>query len=177
MRGLTSPRPVATLGRRENMVRVNMVFHDAICECFEGAMLESCLLKSCFHVRTLRLDQAADHPCAPTGQSADRESADRESADEDSPSLNSIYGKFPTDLGTPPLRIKNMLESKPLKSGLLVCGLTVQGTHFFAARLLLVLGSLVPAVPEQLQRRTQCASALARTLLTLWCQWSENKQL
>ena len=41
--------------RRENMVGVNMVgvnmaFHDAICECFEGAMLEPCLLKPWFHV-------------------------------------------------------------------------------------------------------------------------------
>ena len=36
-------------GRRENMVGVDMV-HDAICECFEGTMLEPCLLKPCFHV-------------------------------------------------------------------------------------------------------------------------------
>ena len=32
------------------MVGVNMAVHDAICECFEGAMLEPCLLKPCFHV-------------------------------------------------------------------------------------------------------------------------------
>ena len=32
------------------MVGVNMAFHDAICECFEGTMLEPCLLKPCFHV-------------------------------------------------------------------------------------------------------------------------------
>ena len=32
------------------MVGVNMALHDAICECFEGAMLEPCLLKPCFHV-------------------------------------------------------------------------------------------------------------------------------
>ena len=33
-----------------NMLGVNMVVHDAICECFEGNMLEPCLLKPCFHV-------------------------------------------------------------------------------------------------------------------------------
>ena len=48
-------RTPTTPRRRENMVGVNMVgvnmaFHDAICECFEGAMLEPCLLKPCFHV-------------------------------------------------------------------------------------------------------------------------------
>ena len=32
------------------MVGANMAFHDAICECFEGTMLEPCLLKPCFHV-------------------------------------------------------------------------------------------------------------------------------
>ena len=32
------------------MVGVNMAFHDAICECFEGTMLEPRLLKPCFHV-------------------------------------------------------------------------------------------------------------------------------
>ena len=46
------------LRRRENMVGVNMVgvnmaFHDAICGCFEGTMLEPCLLKPCFHVSDL----------------------------------------------------------------------------------------------------------------------------
>ena len=45
--------------RRENMVGVNMVgvnmaFHDAVCERFEGAMLEPCLLKPCFHVAGFR---------------------------------------------------------------------------------------------------------------------------
>ena len=33
---------------RENMVRVNIVFHDATCECFEGNMLEPCVLQPCF---------------------------------------------------------------------------------------------------------------------------------
>ena len=33
-----------------NMVGVSMAVHDAICECFVGAMLEPCLLKPCFHV-------------------------------------------------------------------------------------------------------------------------------
>ena len=42
----------AKVRRREhmvgvNMVGVNMAFHDAICECFEGTMLEPCLLKPC----------------------------------------------------------------------------------------------------------------------------------
>ena len=32
------------------MVGVNMVVHDAICERFEGTMLEPCLFKPCFHV-------------------------------------------------------------------------------------------------------------------------------
>ena len=32
------------------MVGVNNVVHDAICECFEGIMLEPCLLHPCFHV-------------------------------------------------------------------------------------------------------------------------------
>ena len=32
------------------MVGVNLVVHDASCECFEGTMLEPCLLKLCFHV-------------------------------------------------------------------------------------------------------------------------------
>ena len=46
---------VRCIRRRENMVGVNMVgvhmaFHDAIFECFEGTMLEPCLLKAYFHV-------------------------------------------------------------------------------------------------------------------------------
>ena len=46
---------LAACRRRENMVGVNivgvnMVLHDSICECFEGAMLDTCLLKPCFHV-------------------------------------------------------------------------------------------------------------------------------
>ena len=32
------------------MVGVNNVVHDAICECFEGIMLEPCLFQPCFHV-------------------------------------------------------------------------------------------------------------------------------
>ena len=48
-------KKATTCRRRENMVRVNMVgvnmaFHDAACECFEGTMLEPCLLQPCFHV-------------------------------------------------------------------------------------------------------------------------------
>ena len=39
-----------TSRRRENLVGVNMAFHGAICELFEGATLEPCLLKPCFHV-------------------------------------------------------------------------------------------------------------------------------
>ena len=39
--------------RRENMVGVNNVAHDAICECFEGIVLELCLLQPCFHVARL----------------------------------------------------------------------------------------------------------------------------
>ena len=34
-------------------------------------------------------------------------------------------GEFPMDLGIPPLKIKNMLESNPLKSRFLVRGVTV----------------------------------------------------
>ena len=55
--------------RRENMVGVNMVgvnmvgvnnvAHDAICECFEGIMLEPCLLQPCFHVAGRRQDKYA----------------------------------------------------------------------------------------------------------------------
>ena len=37
-----------------NVVGANMAFHDAICEWFEGAMLEPCLLKPCFHVAGCR---------------------------------------------------------------------------------------------------------------------------
>ena len=33
-----------------NMVGVNMAIHDAICECFEGTVLEPCLLRPCVHV-------------------------------------------------------------------------------------------------------------------------------
>ena len=53
---LTIPwTPGYTFRRRENMVGANMVgvsnvVHDAICECFEGIMLEPCLLQPCFHV-------------------------------------------------------------------------------------------------------------------------------
>ena len=36
-----------------------MVVHDAICECFEGAMLEACLLKPCFHVAGGRRQRGA----------------------------------------------------------------------------------------------------------------------
>ena len=36
-----------------NMVGVNMAFHDATCEFFEGTKLEPCLLKPCFHVAGL----------------------------------------------------------------------------------------------------------------------------
>ena len=37
---------------------------------------------------------------------------------------------FPMDLGIPPLKIKNLLESNPLKVRLLVCGLTAMSfTH------------------------------------------------
>ena len=41
--------------RREHMagvnkVGVNMVVHDSTCECFEGTMLESCLLKPCSYL-------------------------------------------------------------------------------------------------------------------------------
>ena len=36
------------------MVGVSMAFHAAICECFEGTMLEPCLLKPCFHVAGLQ---------------------------------------------------------------------------------------------------------------------------
>ena len=48
--------------RRDNMVGVNMVgvnmaFHDAMCECFEGTMLEPCLLKPCVHVAGIRAQQ------------------------------------------------------------------------------------------------------------------------
>ena len=32
------------------MLGVNMAFHDAIRECFEGIMLEPCLPQPCFHV-------------------------------------------------------------------------------------------------------------------------------
>ena len=32
------------------MVGVNNVVQDAICECFEGIMIEPCLLQPCFHV-------------------------------------------------------------------------------------------------------------------------------
>ena len=32
------------------MVGVNNVAHDDICECFEGIMLEPCLLQPCVHV-------------------------------------------------------------------------------------------------------------------------------
>ena len=42
-----------TSRRRENMVGVNMAFHCAICECFEGAMLEPCLLQPCIYVAGL----------------------------------------------------------------------------------------------------------------------------
>ena len=36
------------------MVGVNMASQDAICECFEGTLLEPYLLKPCFHVAGLR---------------------------------------------------------------------------------------------------------------------------
>ena len=50
------PHAALPVGRRRehmvgvNMLGVSMAFHDAICGCFEGAMLEPCLLKPCFHV-------------------------------------------------------------------------------------------------------------------------------
>ena len=47
-----------------NMVGVNMAFHDAICECFEGTMLEPCLLKPCVHVAgSLQLPGLSDRIC------------------------------------------------------------------------------------------------------------------
>ena len=53
------PTPSGITRRRENMVGVNMVgvsivVHDAICECFEGIVLEPCLLQPCVHVAGLR---------------------------------------------------------------------------------------------------------------------------
>ena len=36
-----------------NMVGVNNVVHDAIRECFEGIMLEPCLLQPCVHVAVI----------------------------------------------------------------------------------------------------------------------------
>ena len=36
-----------------------------------------------------------------------------------------MSGKFPMDLGIPPLEIQNLTETNPLKSRSLVCGLTV----------------------------------------------------
>ena len=35
-----------------------------------------------------------------------------------------ISGGFPVDVGIPPLKIKNLLESNPLRSRFVVCGLT-----------------------------------------------------
>ena len=39
-----------------------MAFHDAICKCFEGTMLEPCLLKPCFHVAGLREQRLEERP-------------------------------------------------------------------------------------------------------------------
>ena len=36
-----------------------------------------------------------------------------------------FWGEFPMDLGSPPLKIKDLLEPNPLKSRFSVCGLTV----------------------------------------------------
>ena len=53
--GVVPPTQLGLARRRENMVGVNMVgvdnvVHHAICECFEGIMLETCLLQPCSHV-------------------------------------------------------------------------------------------------------------------------------
>ena len=41
-------------------------------------------------------------------------------------SESKLLGKFPMDLGIPPLEIKNLTESKPRKSRLSVCGLAAR---------------------------------------------------
>ena len=41
------------------MVGVNMAFHDAICECFEGTMLEPC-----FHVAGIAVRRETRNPTA-----------------------------------------------------------------------------------------------------------------
>ena len=56
------------------------------------------------------------------GQSANQESADKES-------LSLDFWEIPMDLGIPALKIKNMIETEPLKSRFLVRGLTTSVCH------------------------------------------------
>ena len=48
-------------------IGVNMVVHDAICECFEGTMLEPCLLELCFHVTGETLESSVTGKCLQAG--------------------------------------------------------------------------------------------------------------
>ena len=45
--------------------------------------------------------------------------------------LRTIMKQRPMDLGIPPLRIKNLLESNPLKSRFVFCGLAIEFTWGF----------------------------------------------